>query len=918
MTLPPLVGAGSPGGPTGPRDPQTGRFVTRPTPQPQEAEREASRRPRRRARRETTPTPEDQVRSEPQVGGGQVATPPPPEPETRDRPSPVVTPTPTPPPEPEPEVDREAEPRAATLSGEPETPTTATGISVTKSPGPVTHTAQVAGFGPVLTTSGGPKPARSIFDKALDFVPIYGTIRHSRQVAANWENNSNAGRALDVGLLFLGALGDVVIIGGPTVALGAKVVGKGTTAIRVLTNSTDEAVSLMRAGQVDRMVLRAIVGSSDEIADQARVMLDAAPKPSKIRVNVSYKLTPADITAAGSLDDALAAVRIRTRGAEVIASADDVARANPADIVNAVQKANIKSIKVRVEVPKVTQSGADTINAALKDLRAAGSGDRAGVLPGVPAGAVPGTPSVPVNELRKIMNVPSESGLKNAKAAAKVLERYLLDAGVGVEFRFVPSPKLKFKGRTITRELEYVHPQSEGSALVDDIARALPPPRPGSALAREFPELRSGGGGGAPTLTVSSQSGVRLSRVSAVAGRPRSLALLNPLFVPDEVIPGVPESVPTRFPSETESPGGEPDVGDTAAPIEIPGTDPARSPSETFQPRREDEDEDEAIPFFVPDEAIPGVPESVPTRPSETESPDGEPGRREADRPREFPFPGPGPRRGDQPEVEDEPGARPDEVTKPDKTVRPSPGGEPVPKTAPKPPKRVKASPGPYPVPKTAPPKKRVKASPGGDPVPKSPPKIAPKKRVKASPGGDPVPKSPPKIAPKRAVTAVIGPYPVPKTAPVRKTETETEPVPKIAPKRAPTKAKVSIKGGPQQRVGRRTRPPRKFGPPADQAEDKRDVGPKSKTRRFPRTAVFKYGATFVHVDLNTGKVTRTRKRPAGLKRPGSRGKGSTNKTFAITSFDNDPPSERELELGAFKAVVGESGVRFKRKRKRR
>ena len=834
MTLPPLVGAGSPGGPTGPRDPQTGRFVTRPTPQPQEAEREASRRPRRRARRETTPTPEDQVRSEPQVGGGQVATPPPPEPETRDRPSPVVTPTPTPPPEPEtrdrpspvvtptptpppepePEVDREAESRAATLSGEPETPTTATGISVTKSPGPVTHTAQVAGFGPVLTTSGGPKPARSIFDKALDFVPIYGTIRHGRQVAANWENNSNAGRALDVGLLFLSALGDVVIVGGPTVGLTAKVVGKGSTAIRVTTNSLDEAVTLMRVGEADRVVLRAIAGSSDEIADQARAMLDAAPKPSKIKVDVSYKLTPSDITAAGSLDDALRAAGIRTRGAEIIASADDVARANPADIVNAVQKANIKSIKVRVEVPKVTQSGADTINAALKDLRAAGSGDRAGVLPGARVGAAPGDPAVPVDQLRKIMNVPTRSALEDAKAAAKVLERDLFGAGVGVEFRFGPSPKLKFKGRTITRELEYVHPQGSGG-LADDLARVSP-----------------GSRGGAPLLTVTERSGVTLSRASAIAGGTKSVVFLNPLFVPDEAIPGVPESIPTRFPSETESPGGEP-------------------------------------------------------------------GRREADRPGEFPFPGPGPRRGDQPEDEDEPGARPDEVTKPDKTIRPSPGGEPVPKVAPK----------------RDPTKRPARGSPGGEPVPKTPPVRTPpeeeedKRKLKPQiievpepgpgPGHEPQPEH--KIEPE--------PGGEPSETTETKTETETETQTK-------TKAKVSVKGGAQQRVARRARSPRTFGPPADQAEDKQDIGPRSKTRRFPRTAVFKHGRTFITFDLKTGQATRSRKRPPGLRRRRSKGKGSTARTFAITAWDSDPPSERELELGAFTAVVGRSGVKFRRKRK--
>lgn len=412
------------------------------------------------------------------------------------------------------------------------------------------------------------------------------------------------------------------------------------------------------------------------------------------------------------------------------------------------------------------------------------------------------------------MNVPSKSALKDAKAAAKVLERDLFDAGGGVEFRFGPSPKLKFKGRTITRELEYVHPQGTGG-LADDLARVAPGPR-----------------GSAPVLTVTERSGVTLSQASAVAGGTRSLVLLNPFFVPDEAIPGVPESVPTRFPSETESPGGEP-------------------------------------------------------------------GRREADRPGEFPFPGPGPRRGDQPEDEDEPGARPDEVTKPDKTIRPSPGGEPVPKIAPK----------------RGPSKKPVRASPGGEPVPKIPPVRTPpeedKEKRKLKPQIIEVPDPGPGPGPEHRPDPKIDPEPggEPSETTETKTETETE-------TQTETKAKVSIKGGPQQRVARRARSPRRFGPPADQAEDKRDVGPKSKTRRFPRTAVFKHGATFVHVDLNTGKVTRTRKRPAGLKRSGARGKGSTNKTFAITSFDDDPPSERELKLGAFTAVVGESGVKFKRKRR--
>ena len=86
-----------------------------------------------------------------------------------------------------------------------------------------------------------------------------------------------------------------------------------------------------------------------------------------------------------------------------------------------------------------------------------------------------------------------------------------------------------------------------------------------------------------------------------------------------------------------------------------------------------------------------------------------------------------------------------------------------------------------------------------------------------------------------------------------------------------------------------------------------------------------KLGSVFAKVNFNTGKVTRSRKNKWGI--PNVKGKGSVVKSATILSYDNDPPTQFQLDnavpgktlvLGKNPRLIENKNLRRQNRRKRK
>ena len=257
------------------------------------------------------------------------------------------------------------------------------------------------------------------------------------------------------------------------------------------------------------------------------------------------------------------------------------------------------------------------------------------------------------------------------------------------------------------------------------------------------------------------------------------------------------------------------------------------------------------------------------------------------------------------PEVapEDEPETRPVVAPVPEPVTTPEAAPGATPETAPvvtPTPVETPAAPVPAEVPAVAPAVMPV-IDPATTPIaePAQPP---------GAPAPAPVIVAAPAVAPVPA--PVIDPTPVPEVAPavepVVKAETKTvttTPRPEKPPPARPAKP-------PKLRVPRRR----------DATEDTMRRRPREVSRAvatFPELVAWRSGFGFRTLDLDTGETTFSEDPPPGMDSLAA-GPGSAGETFTILRQDDDPPSQRDLDLGIVTATIDRSGPRFRRRRRRK
>ena len=87
-----------------------------------------------------------------------------------------------------------------------------------------------------------------------------------------------------------------------------------------------------------------------------------------------------------------------------------------------------------------------------------------------------------------------------------------------------------------------------------------------------------------------------------------------------------------------------------------------------------------------------------------------------------------------------------------------------------------------------------------------------------------------------------------------------------------------------------------------------------TETNTYPEKAAFRWGATgYPVLDIDTGKVVYVKEKPKGV--PSTSGPGSAGESYTVLSYDNDPPSQRDVDLGIVRGVAGK-GIKFRPPRK--
>ncbi|SVC11815.1 uncharacterized protein METZ01_LOCUS264669, partial [marine metagenome] len=81
--------------------------------------------------------------------------------------------------------------------------------------------------------------------------------------------------------------------------------------------------------------------------------------------------------------------------------------------------------------------------------------------------------------------------------------------------------------------------------------------------------------------------------------------------------------------------------------------------------------------------------------------------------------------------------------------------------------------------------------------------------------------------------------------------------------------------------------------------------------KEFPVEVGWKQGMGWRVVNLETDTNVFTRKKPDWIKRA-TKKKGSAEETFTVHTYDNDPPSQKELDMGIVKSLVSKA-LKFRR-----
>ena len=271
--------------------------------------------------------------------------------------------------------------------------------------------------------------------------------------------------------------------------------------------------------------------------------------------------------------------------------------------------------------------------------------------------------------------------------------------------------------------------------------------------------------------------------------------------------------------------------------------------------------------------------------------------------------------------AETEPFIKPD--PKPGPGPDPSPGPSRGPDTPPKPGPRTLPTPGPRPTP-----------GPGGMPLP------GPTTRPTPGPGGMPLPPEFPTITPTPTPTPPPGPGPTPTPppgpgpAPLPPPFPSGGPGPQPQPFGQPAPTPPPPPGTPPppppgttppdaDKVTTKKTPPR--GDPKKTPKQQKQKTPRKPGERFIASMGVKLGSVFAKVNFNTGKVTRSRKNKWGIKNV--KGKGSVVKSATILSYDNDPPTQFQLDnavpgktlvLGKNPRLIENKNLRRQNRRKRK
>ena len=115
----------------------------------------------------------------------------------------------------------------------------------------------------------------------------------------------------------------------------------------------------------------------------------------------------------------------------------------------------------------------------------------------------------------------------------------------------------------------------------------------------------------------------------------------------------------------------------------------------------------------------------------------------------------------------------------------------------------------------------------------------------------------------------------------------------------------------PPRRQGRRLLPRTAGGGTGLSKRMRKDSG-----RLFPHLVTWKQGKLWKLHNLDTGRTTTRATRPMGA-RTVKPGPGLSQRSFQVLAYDDDPPTQSKLDLGAMRVTVDRSGITFRRRRRR-
>ena len=260
--------------------------------------------------------------------------------------------------------------------------------------------------------------------------------------------------------------------------------------------------------------------------------------------------------------------------------------------------------------------------------------------------------------------------------------------------------------------------------------------------------------------------------------------------------------------------------------------------------------------------------------------------------------PGPGPAK----KTGDGPGPAPTPVPEPAKKTDDDPEVVPATPPGPGPAKKTGDDPGPA---TRTPPMTEPWPDPGPGPATRTPPMTEPwpEPAKKTGDGPGPAPTPVPEPAKKTDDDPEVGP--TPKTEYI--TDEGTPPPPGKPPPLPRGKTPKKPPGG------KKTPIPRGPGPSASLLKRKA----RRRQAKYPHLVSFRSGAGWLTHNFDTGHTRYSAHRPPGARsvKPGPR---LAERSYTVLQYDDDPPSQSELDRGIMRITVDETGPTFRRRRRKR